>query len=70
MVHIWKSLFWTLILIAGRSRFLPSTTRLPGRWRDRWQVPLHHLAVDAHALPDVPILPMIWTLAISTASTC
>ena len=56
LMHIWKSLpFWTLILIAGRlaipgeqyeAASVDGATRLA-------EVPLHHLAVDAHALPHL-----------------
>ena len=55
-VHIWKSLpFWTLILIAGRlaipaeqyeAASVDGATELA-------EVPLHHVAVDAHAVPHV-----------------
>ena len=56
LVHIWKSLpFWTLILIAGRlaipeehyeAASVDGATQLA-------EVPLHHLAVDAHAVSHV-----------------
>ena len=56
LMHIWKSLpFWTLILVAGRlaipaeqyeAASVDGATQLA-------EVPLHHLAVDAHALPDL-----------------
>ena len=56
LMHIWKSLpFWTLILVAGRlaipaeqyeAASVDGATQLA-------EVPLHHLAVDAHALPHL-----------------
>ena len=65
LVHIWKSLpFWTLILIAGRlaipaehyeAASVDGATQLA-------EIPLHHVALDAHAVSHVPILSMIWTL--------
>ena len=66
LMHIWKSLpFWTLILMAGRLA-IPSeqyeAASVDGA-SALAEVPLHHLAVDAHALPDLArILSMIWTL--------
>ena len=56
LMHIWKSLpFWTLILLAGRlaipgeqyeAASVDGATQLA-------EVPLHHLAVDALAVPHV-----------------
>jgi multiple sugar transport system permease protein len=53
VVHIWKSLpFWTLILLAGRlaiphELYEAASVDGAGRWHG---LPLHHLAVDQHAL--------------------
>ena len=56
LVHIWKSLpFWTLILIAGRLAIPAEHYEAAERRRrhDVAEIPLHHLAVDAHALHHV-----------------
>ncbi len=56
LVHIWKSLpFWTLILIAGRMAIpgeLYEAASVDGA-SPLAEVPLHHLAVDADAVPHV-----------------
>ena len=56
LMHIWKSLpFWTLILIAGRlaiprEQYEAASVDGASRWQ---KFKLRHLAVDAHALPDL-----------------